>query len=52
MDALSVWAPTDVSNMRLKSRGMVRVGVPVAGEGILDISSSVASVRSLNEKSS
>ena len=52
MFSLSTAAPTRVSNMRLKSRGMVNVGFPDAGEGICAISSSVASTNSLNVNAS
>ena len=39
-------APTVVENMRLKSRGIVRVGLPEPGDGTMDMTSSDTRVRS------
>mmetsp|Transcript_43726 Transcript_43726/g.140421 ORF Transcript_43726/g.140421 Transcript_43726/m.140421 type:complete len:300 (-) Transcript_43726:372-1271(-) len=49
VEAASDMAPTEVWNMRLKSRGAVSApGLPVSGDGMRGCSSAVASVKSLS----
>jgi hypothetical protein len=51
-EVASVMAPTYVWNIRLKSRGGVRVGFPDAGDGICVSSSSLACISSRNSNGS